>query len=684
MKLRALFILSLLFCFGTSQAQTLIGDSLAKQSAIKILRMAHQSMKYEDWYSAIELFEICEKKRPRKLHPKYDLGLLYYKIREYRIAEKYLKEVTTKDTAAYPEAWFFRGQCLKSLGEYGEAAHCFEEFGEHYRGLKDRRKYRRLIKAEEAILPKIDSIANHPLPAEVRHEKDLSLKTSESGLAFFDENTLFYSAVERDELPIVNVRDSVPDIPLNKIYQANLVNGEWIKKGLVEGEINELDGHIVNPIITYDKRYMIFSVCKEDWKGENNCDLYQARRVNDSWKRVEKMKFGINASGYTSTQPAIGRDPEKNRYILYFVSNRPGGKGGLDVWYTRYNKRDDEWDKPRNCGSKINTVGDEETPWFDIQEGTMYFSSNGHPGIGGMDVYKVLGERSRWTEPELLGIPINSAADDVYFRKQPRDRYMMLTSNRKGSESLWKSTCCDDIYELFFPQSFHSILKLTAFEIPDPDGELNGRAKLPDTQFKVFYIDPLTKEKFYVKSDTAHDGEIYMQIEPGRIYSVEGVHPGYFADIHQIDMRSLLINDTMSLDMEMRKWDDQPIVVPNIYFEFDSDQLTADSKSSLDSSIYNILIENPEIIIEILAHTDNKGTSTYNRKLSQSRAESVVNYLAEKGIEKDRLKAKGYGEDKPIAPNENPDGSDNPEGRAKNRRVEFRVIGTKLQIQSMD
>ncbi|MEQ9188708.1 MAG: OmpA family protein, partial [Cryomorphaceae bacterium] len=670
---------------SSAVAQRLIGDSLSRRSAHKVMRMAHQSMKFEDWYSAIELLELYAKKRPKRTRAKYELGRLYYQIRQYEKAEYFFSVVTKADSNAFPEAWYYRGQCSKSLGNYTHAQLCFAEFKLTYRGLKDRRKFRRLLKAELTIAPLLDSITNAPLPAEINAIRSINGKSSETGILNADENTLLYTALQKDDLPVIDINDSLAEIPVTKIYKATLDNNRWTKVGLLEGEVNEMEGHVGNPIITHDGRYLIFSVCKDNWQGKTTCELYQSRRVNDKWKRVEKMKDGINVGGgFTTTQPAVGRDPERNRYILYFVSDRPGGKGGKDIWYTRYNKRDDQWDRPRNCGSKINTVGDEETPWVDLSEGTLYFSSNGHPGIGGMDIYKSIGERGRWTEAELLGIPINSSADDVYFRKQPRERYMLLTSNRKGSQSLWEGTCCDDVYEVFFPKDFHSILRLTAFEIPDPDGELNGRATLPETVFKVFFIDPETGDKFFVKSDTSVSGVLDLKIEPGRVYSVEGIHPGYFSDIHKIDTRKMLINDTMQVDLEMKKWDEKPIRVPNIYFEFNRDKLTSESQLALDTSIYHLMVTNPDIIIEIMAHTDNKGTSAYNNKLSQSRAESVVAYLQKKKIEGDRMTAKGYGEAQPIAPNEHADGSDNPEGRAQNRRVEFRVIGTKMKIRSID
>jgi OmpA-OmpF porin, OOP family len=673
-----------IFCISAAQSQKLIGDSLSRKMAFKINRMAKQSLRYNDTYTAIELYELYSKKKPKKFGVKYELAQLHQSIRNYSIALALYNEIISHDPDLYTKAWFFKGQCEKNLEKYAEASVSFDEFKDRYRGLKDKSLYRKILAAEMEGIQLADSLNSHKLPVLAKSITGINNKHTESAPLFISDTLMYFSSITEETLPIIKMNDDLQSIPRLKLYEASLVDGEWVTRGLVKGEINDVVAHVSNPVIDPEGKYMYYSVCTENWQGKIICKIYQSRKVNDVWKRPEEMGFGINEGGFTSTQPAVGLEVKKNRTILYFVSDRPGGKGGLDIYYSRYNKRDEEWSKPRNAGTKINTAANEETPWYDLARGTLYFSSNGHPGIGGMDVFSSVGEMSKWSAPEIMGIPINSSSDDVYYRKQPRDRYQIIVSNRPGSLSLWNSTCCDDIYEIYSPTTVEMMIQVTAFEIPRDAKGIEDRKLLGEATTNVYLYDPKTGEKFLIRSDSMSNGFVSVGLDPGKTYVVEVEKPGFFTNSKIIDARKTGINDVISTELNLNKWDEQPITIPNIYFEFGSAELTAESKTTIDTTLFKLLIENPAITIEVAAHTDNKGTDALNMKLSQKRAESIKYYLTKKGINSDRLTGKGYGETRPIAPNSNPDGSDNPEGRAKNRRVDFTVTGTQMEINSID
>ncbi len=228
------------------------------------------------------------------------------------------------------------------------------------------------------------------------------------------------------------------------------------------------------------------------------------------------------------------------------------------------------------------------------------------------------------------------------------------------------------------------MIQVTAFEIPRDAKGIEDRKLLGEATTNVYLYDPKTGEKFLIRSDSMSNGFVSVGLDPGKTYVVEVEKPGFFTNSKIIDARKTGINDVISTELNLNKWDEQPITIPNIYFEFGSAELTAESKTTIDTTLFKLLIENPAITIEVAAHTDNKGTDALNMKLSQKRAESIKYYLTKKGINSDRLTGKGYGETRPIAPNSNPDGSDNPEGRAKNRRVDFTVTGTQMEINSID
>ncbi|MEZ4722659.1 MAG: OmpA family protein [Flavobacteriales bacterium] len=668
-----------------SFSQALIGDSLSHKMPFKIKRIAKQSIRYNDSYSAIELYEIYCRKRPKRLDARMELGSLYQQTRNYAKALNCFNSVVRVSPDAHPKAWFYKAQSHKNLEQFDSARFAFEAFQDRYKGLADRSTYRKLLKSEMEGLELADSLFKNKLPVIVTNPSSLNHRHSEAGIMFLSDSLMYYTTMDRDELPVVGLEDSLENVPRMKILTASLRNGKWQPTGELSDEINATLKHTGNPVIDPDGKHLYFTYCSENWQGKNVCNIYVARKVNGKWKDPQSLGNDINMSGYTSTQPAIAIEPKRNRPVLYFVSDRPGGRGGLDIYWTRYNKRDEEWSKPRNAGGKINSAGNEETPWYDQQKGTLYFSSDGHPGIGGMDIFSSIGDGSSWSEPEILGVPINSTADDVYYRKQPRDRYHILTSNRPGSLELWNSTCCDDIFEIFFPTSTEMMLRITAFELPKDSSRISGiPPKLQSSVVNVYLYDPTTGEKFLMRRDSMPTGDVSLNLDPGKIYFVEVEHPGYFTDNKIIDLRKNNINDTVDAQIGLRKWDEQPIVIPNIYFEFGSARLTQESMARIDTTMLKLMNDNPTIVVEIGAHTDSKGSDELNMKLSDQRAKSIEKYMISKGVDKDRISGKGYGETRPVAPNENPDGTDNPEGRAKNRRVDFKVIGTKLDIRHSD
>lgn len=661
-------------------AQSLVGDSISKQRPAKIKKMINQSMEYDDWYTTIELSHIYLEKKPNATDVRYNLAKTYHKARNYRQAIEQFDLVLKADSNDWVDSWLFRAQCLKSVGEYEKAVESLGLFKKRMKYTSgNRRFYTKVHRAELASMVLVDSLLVHRWPIVSEPITVLNGLQSESSPTFMNDSTLIYSTYEDDQLAVINVKDSGFAFPKMQLFKTTLSDGHWSEPHRMKDEINLPDVHVGNPVVAPDRKYMFYTICKDNWKGDNICNIYQSRRVNQTWKRPEKLKFGINSNTASSTHPALGIEPIKNRYILYFVSDRKGGKGGKDIWYSMYNKYEDKWSKPRNCGGRINSVADEETPFYDQEKGTLYFSSSGKGGFGGMDVFKAYGARSKWSQADILGMPINSGADDVFYRAQVRDKYFFLVSNRDTSSTYWNETCCDNLYELHYVEDVNFTLRVLTYK--EPKDSLNPREIIPDVRFTVYDYDLKTNEKFLVMTDTS-DGSIDFDLEPGRTYYLEVEKDGFFKGSKIVSTQTVQINDTLETEIGMKQWDEKPIRIPNIYFEFDSDELTPDSKIALDTSLYALLIENERLIIEIMAHTDNKGTVSYNKTLSQKRAESVMKYLVKKDIDRSRMKAKGYGEKQPIEPNEHPDGSDNPEGRAMNRRVEFRVVGTQMDIRS--
>ena len=347
-------------------------------------------------------------------------------------------------------------------------------------------------------------------------------------------------------------------------------------------------------------------------------------------------------------------DQEEEEEWTYGIQNTIHGKN--------------EFKKPRNLGGRINGVGDEITPYYNNKTKTLYYSTDSKPNIGGLDVYSATGEKNKWLDSKHLGIPINSEADDVDFVLLQSGKGGYFVSNRLGGNSLHHSTCCDDIYSF----TFNNFIQISvAGNILD---ESTGDCVAGPIKLNVYIVDG--EDKFLSEQITVPDCDYKVFLSPGFIYELEPVQEGYFTGSATVSTVDIVKSTDLEQDIYIKPHPTEPIVLESINYEFNSAKLTKASISILDSTLLVIMHENPGLIIEILSHTDSKGTDSYNMTLSQQRAESVVKYLLSHGISEARLQAQGYGETKPIASNENPDGSDNPEGRRKNRRTEFRIVGT--------
>jgi outer membrane protein OmpA-like peptidoglycan-associated protein len=285
-------------------------------------------------------------------------------------------------------------------------------------------------------------------------------------------------------------------------------------------------------------------------------------------------------------------------------------------------------------------------------------------------VFKTKTDGKKWTGSENIGQPINTGADDIFYTISTAGGEGFFVSNRKGGNALKNTTCCDDIYFYKYNEYIRPQIKGNVSEVLD-----NSEA-IPNAIIEMYIKDKKTSEKFLVKKTVTDSlGNYKLDVETGQEYYLVVKKDDFLGSSVEVSTNGMIESKEIATDLKLFKKPKEPIHIPNILYEFDKSNMVESSKLSLDTTVLKLMDINPELIIEIQAHTDGKGNDQYNLKLSQKRAESVVTYLKSKGIDQSRLKAQGYGESKPIAPNENADGSDNPEGRAKNRRTDFKIIG---------
>ena len=391
--------------------------------------------------------------------------------------------------------------------------------------------------------------------------------------------------------------------------------GKWSKPEPVEGGINtEFEDGTGSLSPNFSTMY--YTYCSSDPQQPRPAAIYQSSRSDAAWSAGNP--FGSSRDSiYNYAHPAASPDGK----WLYFVSDMDGGYGGMDLWRVPIGGR---LIGAENLGPEINTPGNEMFPTF-RRNGELYFSSNGHPGMGGLDIFKAVSTSdTTWTVTNL-GTPVNSSSDDFGMTFEGDYTRGFFSSNRNDGRGR------DHIYSFELPETVH---KITGW-VYEKDGY-----ELPDA---LVYL--IGNDGTNMKLNVKEDGSFTQRINPGVSYLLLGTSKGYMnykqemtADSTDQDREYVLQFPLSSIS--------KPVLIDNIFFDFNSATLRPESAESLNELV-ELLNDNSGVTIEIGAHCDYKGDDDYNRRLSQQRAESVVEYLIKKGIKKDRLTARGYGETQP-------------------------------------
>jgi len=393
---------------------------------------------------------------------------------------------------------------------------------------------------------------------------------------------------------------------------------------------------------------------------EGNGDIYQSTLKGDEWSEPIKLPEPINNADYQETSASFSPDGK----TIYFVSNREGGKGGKDMWFCTQDKNS-KWGKAKNLGSTINTKEDEEGVFIHPDGKTLYFSSKGHNSIGGYDIFKSTFENlsagqtvGKWTKPINLGKPINTPDDDVYFVITADGKTGYYASAKTGGIGE------KDIYQIRpVEKKQDKGPKLTLLK-----GIVSDKLSSAILGSDIEITDNVENEVISkIKSNSA-TGKFLISLPSGKNYGITVKSEGYLFHSENFDIPDSAAYSEVTLIIHLEKMIvGSKMVLRNIFFDYASDSIKIESLSELER-VYNLLIDNPNMRIEISGHTDNQGSLELNTKLSNARAKSVVEYLIKRGIASSRLEYKGYAYSQPIASN------DNEEGRQLNRRVEFKIL----------
>ncbi|MCX7651588.1 MAG: OmpA family protein [Bacteroidia bacterium] len=446
--------------------------------------------------------------------------------------------------------------------------------------------------------------------------------------------------------------------------------------GRVVGKVQNL-GKKVNTaandggaVIAPDGMTMYYTICGQGkYRKYWGCSIFRStfdpqKKEWGPFEKIEaiagKREVEVNSKGKKKLVPTYDAQPSltPDGNIMYFISDRDGGLGGTDIWYAQ--KVGNEWGAPVHAGKIINTPFNEIYPHVGRDGKTIYFASDGHPGMGGYDVFRAEGRLASWQQPKNLGTPINSSYDDFSLFWIKQDTIGFIASNRPGGRGR------DDIYLV------KRILR-QKIELAVQGTVRDGSTKLPIPFATVTLYE--SREGKLVPIDTFNTDQsarYRFTLEPGKDYRLIGNAPEYLANEVAVSTRDATKSMELEADIDIyldRIEIARPIVLQNIYFDFDKYDIRPDAASELDKLVA-LLQNNASLRILIGAHTDTNGSEKYNIRLSDNRAKAVVKYLTDKGINPRRLSAIGFGESQPLIYPELSDADEQ-----ANRRAEFRILG---------
>ena len=395
---------------------------------------------------------------------------------------------------------------------------------------------------------------------------------------------------------------------------------------------------------------MIFTFC-DDRRTFGGCDLYISKNNDGSWSRPKNLGEQFNTE-YRETQPSLSGDGN----TLYFTSNRPGGMGGNDIWFSTV-RPDGVWTNPINMGPKINSQGNDVTPFIHKDGLSLYLASDGREGFGKLDLYKATRNAwgTKWESVEHLPYPINTINDDRGLKVSRNGTTAYIATDRKDQKHL-------DIYSFELPQEYQPV-KANTITLVVRDKE----TKEPLQANLVLSSQTDTVHQLKTIADT--EGRAIIPYVDGEAFSAHVMHEGYIFHSETISAEDGDISYDIYLqpiDKEIIK-KDEAIVLKNIFFETGSATLEDRSKTEIQL-LYDLLDQEPTMRIRIVGHTDSVGNDTDNNRLSTARAKAVYDQLIAKGISTQRLRYEGKGESEPVASNDTKD------GREQNRRTEFYIL----------
>jgi OOP family OmpA-OmpF porin len=587
----------------------------------------------------------------------HQLAESYRRNYNYKEAEIWYEKASKQTSRQFPNDKYWYGVVLMTNHKYPKASEQFEAYLNEKPEGDTSYVFKRAKKGlascyfaqdtnslkKEIIVTKLDTVINAGSSA---------FAPGYNG----DSESLLFSAARNES--------TVKDPKRQKgIYYADLYT--TTKNGTTFDKPKKMESTINTPMnegsgfVAFGRTNLFFT--RWDPTDKNNCSIWVSKNLNDKWLPATKLGPNVNMEGYKSQNPALSADGT----VLYFSSNRPGGQGKMDLWFCTIDE-DGNCGVPKNLGKTINTTEDEVTPFVHYGTNTLFFSSNGHNGFGGLDIFKsqYSYEDSVWSTPKNVEMPINSPRDDSYFIMDRTQQHGYFSSDRDTCMNCGSSNGhCPKIY------TFSN--EPLVFDIQGVVYDAN--TNLPVSSALITFKDvkgeqesfiAITDEAGHYSSPLTANQDLFMKAQKNK----------FFGDAANVSTSGLTESKHFIQDFFLNRIPPGEITIPGIEYDFDKATLRPRSMQILDS-LAKFLELNDNIDVQIAAHTDQRGSDTYNLKLSQERAKSCVDYLISKGIKASRLEAVGYGETKPLIEEsvikKMPNKDDQDAAYQKNRRTTF-------------
>lgn len=643
-------------------------------------KSAEEAEKTNNPYAALEFYEkVYDDSKDKQIAAK--IAMMNYQLRDYDRAEKGFAKLVLRDRKGEFGAYkYYYAMSLKYNGKYPEAIDAFTQFiaestdqdmiAAAKREITGCELARKAKQPDNLLINNIGKKANSP---------QTESSPSVSG------GDLYFSSMLGKEVVTL---DGKQGDWYAKIVSASKSGNEFGEPKPVSELINREGWHQGNVSISPDGKTMYFTRVQLDNNGVGESKIFYALKGDEGWGAPQEAT-GINGE-FISKHPCEGElFGEK---VLFFVANMPGGKGGFDIYYAP-KKAEGQFGLPVNLGEIINTAGEEASPFY--RDGKLYFSTNGRPTIGGLDVFESQWNGSVWSDPKMMAPGVNSSVDDLYYVQTPDGMSGYLVSNRPGPNNLKSKTCCDDIYAWEI-ERIKVELAATTFRLRRKNEKENQ--PLEGCTVQIFDAKSKTPAPIDQKTNSAANN-FEFTLSPDKSYVLVATREGFQTDTVRFNTTGIKKTTKVEKKLTLRtvkppKVDtepdsivvsiNEPIRLNNIYYDYDKDNILADAEQDLQI-ILDLMKKYADMKIELSSHTDARGKDDYNENLSQRRAENAKRWLTERGIAADRIVAKGYGEKLLLNGCANGVECSDDEHRY-NRRTEFKIIAgpTEITIQRIE